>query len=294
MGRLIGKAGRDDQLRALIWIGQCRIAQRVVDGWEGHVVQLRRELEASRERSSQRGFRWESMFDSVKGFQMRQCEEAADDLTGRLEAELGEAEEAMVESQQSMKNINSALDRLAPLEHQLREARERMADLLREDRERLHLLALREEHFRRQRTDRTVRTLAVLDALAPKDLAALVQDLLREEGWAPLCTRMARTVVITARQPAGHTIAICLPLGARHEKKPHLNVADVQDARRAAAETGTDSVVVMGTGTATGPARRYADSRRIALMDRDRFEQWAILRCPLDLGPLHATDEAVK
>ncbi|MFE7588421.1 restriction endonuclease [Kitasatospora sp. NPDC057512] len=294
MGRLIGKADRDDQLRALIWIGQCRLAQRVVDGWEGHVVRLRRELDAAKSRNDRWASLLETMFDPVGSFQKRQCEEVAKDLCEQLDAELGEAREALEEARSALDYIDSALDRLAPLDHQLREAGERLARLLREDRERLHLLALREEHFRKQKADRTVRTLAAVDALAPKDLAGLVRGLLGEEGWTLLGTRMGRTVVISARRPAGHTIAIFLPLGARREMKPHLKVADVQNARRAAASARVGSVVVMGTGTATRPARRYADSHGITLVDRDGFEQWAILRCPLDLGSSHDTDEAVK
>ncbi|MFJ3793611.1 restriction endonuclease [Kitasatospora sp. NPDC090091] len=279
MGRLIGKSDRDDQLRAFLWVGQCRIARGVEDGWEGHIARLERELSEARRRESHR-----YEFNEVKDFQRSECRGAASDVCEQVRAELDEACEALEECRQAQWLTSTALDDLAPLDHQLSEAVERLDLLLSRDRERLHLLALREEYYRRRKTRSGALTLGGIDVLKLEGLTRLVRDLLKEDGWTELSEHPSRAGIIVAQSEAGHTAAVCVQGSMWPEKERGFNVAAIQRARQMTAHLEADAVVMVRNGVPTRPGRRYAQTHAVTLVDRDTLMRWAVWRFPLDIS----------
>jgi hypothetical protein len=276
MGALIGKADRDSQLRALLWIGQSRIEQRVEDGWRRHVSRLERELKEAEYRNTFR-----LAHNRADEFQRWEVLKAAAHVARRAGSELEEARDASAECARARSDHQSALDCLAPLDHHLRAARERLDVLLSRDRERLHVLALREEHFRRARASDGSMTSADLAALSPGGLADLVRNLLGSEGWAPLDSVPRQPGVVVMRSARERTIAVSV---GRSRRDDVLDAAAVQAARQAAARAGAETAVVVRNAKATQPGLRHARDLGVRLVDREALERWAIWRCPLELS----------
>ncbi|MFJ9777149.1 restriction endonuclease [Kitasatospora sp. NPDC101157] len=306
MGDLIGKADRDDMLAALLWTGECRIAQRVATGWHQHADRLGREKEESARRKGPVYTYYFTLADQWRARIPKACQDAAGALHEQIASELEEADEAVAECEQALFELTRwlglslddrqaaqrsrgfVLDELAPLDDQLQQARERLAQLLADDREKLHELALQDRYQRQHAATNAKNSLADIDRMAPEVFAQLVQDLLEAEGCTALDTWTEETSTIVMRTAGGHTVAF----SAHHLAEPafgskrNLPLAALRRARHAAAQGGAEAVVIAVNGHLTLPAYRYAEANPVILLERGDLEAWAVWGRPLDLDRL--------
>jgi hypothetical protein len=153
MGWAIGQADRDDMLAILVWTAECRAVRDICDGWKAHAERIEREM-GEAEARAKRG-RWSTGPGSAA---RRSAAAAASALKESLEPELEEARAASSECVALYEAISGRIgkcrklgkashretENCGPLWQFLQQAEERLAALLDEDRQRLHVLALRE------------------------------------------------------------------------------------------------------------------------------------------------------
>lgn len=305
IGDLIGKADRDDMLAILLWAGECRIADHVTTGWKEHVSELEREADEAERRKS-RTDRW-GMY-SVYGQRDQVvigCHETAAELHVQLESELAEAREALAECERGRFEISCHmgrslrrrdarqkaqgfdLDALAPLRHQLRDAHERLTQLLDQDRAILHELALAEASRLQSVETGGGAGLGAIDEMDLGAFTQLIRDLLTRDGWTFAEESISRPGAFLACTPAGRTAVIsCLHLGKagfREEPEGTAPASQLQRAHHAASQAGADAVVVVANGRFSYPAQRYASAHQVVLVDRKHLKRWSEWQQPIDL-----------
>ncbi|MFE9468766.1 restriction endonuclease [Streptomyces virginiae] len=281
MGRLIARADKDDLLACLLWTGECRIAETICKAWEDHAAWLCKEMDEAKHRSQSRFFHWDQV--SID------CRAAASDIQESLEIELVEAKQALAEATllsseisghfgldlearaQAEKARGYTLDTLAILRNQLEQAQSRLADLLAQDRRRLHDLAITESFKRR--AERTL-TLTQIDQMSATAFRELVQRLLANDGH-PVVTAGHS---LLASVGSGRRISITVKHVRRSQAGGLPNDAVgtfvLHKAYRAAVSADTEAIVVTN-GTITQPALRYAAANQVRLIDRSKLQRWA-------------------
>lgn len=305
MGDLIGKADRDDMLAILLWAGECRIADHVATGWKKHVSRLEREADEAAQRK-RRTDRWAMYSDYGRRDQVViGCHDASAELHAQLEAELGEAREALAECERarfeischmgrslrrrdaSQKAQGFDLDALAPLRYQLQDARKRLSQLLDQDRAVLHELALAEASRLQSVETGGGTDLGAIDEMDLGAFTQLIRELLTRDGWTfPEGSISSPTAFLTCT-PAGRTAVIsCLHLGKagfRGEPDGAAPTSQLQRAHHAASQAGADTAVVVANGRFSHPAQRYARAHQVMLVDRNHLKRWSEWQQPMDL-----------
>ncbi|MEV6319150.1 restriction endonuclease [Streptomyces sp. NPDC051776] len=305
IGWLIGKANRDDALRAFLWVSECRIAHEILQAWKEHIDVLDREYENAdyRQASTAHPRSWEpDPRDQIS----RACHSASSTLAAKLNRELGEAKEAERECDEVLDQLSrqlgklpmkvpvpgssgvTLLDALVPLRQQLAEARARLTALIAQDREELKELALHEHSRRRSAASGSAVFLHDIDGMRPREFVSLVEALLRRDGFETARPEGAGVDgLVSATCSRGHSLLFSAhrvsgPRGWRPEPADALGAPDLHTVRLAAERLRFDDLVVVTNGSFSAPARRYAEEHDMCLWDRSELQRWAEWEGPLD------------
>ncbi|MGK5546692.1 restriction endonuclease [Streptomyces sp. URMC 127] len=309
VGELIGRADRDDMLRALILVSECRMAQDIGDAWAAHAAMLEREVKEAKRRA-----------DGTKqppgyGFDTRNpvdkaAHQASNRLREELTRELREAREAHQECVSTLEKNTyilgyvpaepasgsllepDLLDAMAVLRDQLRSARQRVGEIMDRDRADLHDLAFQEEYRRSSAGAEAPVRLRDIDRMAPGAFADLVEQLLRRDGYPthrPAAARAER--MITANVSGGPVTFFAHRVdGSRGSAMAwaagpagDIGTPDLHRMHRLAAQCTDQPLVVVTNGGFSRPAQRYAAQHGIGLLGRDLLLRWAEWQEPLDV-----------
>ncbi|MFD7096408.1 hypothetical protein [Streptomyces xanthophaeus] len=190
IGRRIGRASRDDMLRALLWASEVRIADEVSDAWHHFHERLNRALQEAERR--QNLLSWEPDDRVVGG-----CRTAVTTLLAGLRQECHSAAEAAEHSTELARELKDWLgappgDRadlltdtrvaLASLHGDLPAARDRFKALMDENKAELHDLAILEQ----KRLHATGPSLLELGAMQQDEFDAVIQRALERSGFQTL------------------------------------------------------------------------------------------------------------
>lgn len=297
----IGKADHEDLLAAFFWFTEGRAARDIHQHLKRHANVLRREVEEAKARRDhtppgqrRRGFDTTALDAGSIA--------AATRLHEQLQPELAEAVEAAAEAEKVWASMRlelgyghqterftqerdgtvSPLEQLQPLWHQLWSAERRLARLVAADREALHSLALCENRaFAVQYTD-TVN----LDKIGPEGFTELVKSLLARDHCAIIDSPESDSTLV-ARLPNGTTVALVWCYRPRLVRRyalpndPEIGAIDLHHLGCSGRRPGTDITAVVTNARPTAPARRYADSAKLRLWDRDVLTAWVHWEIPL-------------
>lgn len=307
VGRLIGKATRDDMLRTFLWVSECQIAHDICEAWAKHISVLDRELREAVQRQADTRSRSYSWGYDSRDQVTKDCHQAAMALADGLRQERNEAGQAHHECTQVLFELSShfgmpltkrvpiadtsgapLLDTLGPLRKQLDAARSRLAVLITEDREVLHELALRESYRRQSLTDESPVSLTDIDSMKPSVFVELAEAMLQRDGF-----QTARPVgagsaaVVSATCPRGHALLLSThrvqrPYGQTPEPAAMVGTPALYTVRAITERLKVDLVVVVTNGHFSEPARRYGDENDMWLLARRDLQWWAEWREPLE------------
>ncbi|MFK0112555.1 restriction endonuclease [Streptomyces sp. NPDC091217] len=317
VGRLIGKATRDDMLRTFLWASECQIAHEICEAWTEHISVLDRELrEAVQRQADTQGRTYSWGYDS-RNQVTKDCHQTTVILVSGLRKERNEAGQAHHECSQVLFELTShfgtsltkrvpiadasgapLLDTLAPLRKQLDAARSRLAALIADDREALHELALREGYRRVSLADDSSVSLADIDSMTPVAFGDLVEVMLQRDGFRTARpVGVGRTSVVAATCPRGHLLLVSThrvqaPFGQAPEPAARVGAPALHTVRVVAERLEPDLVVVVTNGHFSEPARRYGDANDMWLLPRRDLQSWAEWQEPVECCDDSAQDVA--
>ncbi|MEU8764602.1 restriction endonuclease [Streptomyces sp. NPDC048659] len=284
IGRRIGRADRDDMLRALLWVNEVQMAGDLTAAWRELHSRLDRETkEAERRRDRQS---WET-FDQV-GVGTRT---AAQELADKLWSERYEALEALEECERVTEKLGECLGMdygdeqaglrtvLAVLNDQLQLANERLGDLISADKAELHGWAKLEQH-RRNAAVRTGVTLEQLDKMDQQEFDRAIQDALERSGFHVTSNKPA-VLEVSRETETGLVICANSRNPARDQK---TDIERIVDAQRLAEERGASGVLVISNlRYVSHPAHRLLQDvkPKIRLVQRFGLQQWIEWGMPL-------------
>ncbi|WP_158711326.1 restriction endonuclease [Streptomyces sp. NRRL S-1824] len=304
IGALIGKADRDDMLRTFLWVSECRIAEEVCTAWKNHLDGLEREFqEADRRRAATGSPTWRT---DTRDAITKACHLTSSTLAATLQQELNEAVAAHKECTQVLYLLSCRLGRtptarvpdtdaagfprldgLAVLRDQLVGAVSRLENLLGQDHETLHDLALQEFHRRQSAHSDSSVPLHSIDSMPASEFVSLVESLLDRAQFRTTRPGGANSkALISAVCPDGHTIVFVAhrvrgPRGWPPEPAEQMSATDVHTARLLGERGDPNLVVVVTNGGFSAPARRYAAEHDLHLLDRSDLQRWAEWQDPL-------------
>ncbi|MFI8966972.1 hypothetical protein ACIGO8_33235 [Streptomyces sp. NPDC053493] len=282
IGRRIGRADRDDMLRALLWVSEVRLAGDLVTAWRQLYQELDREMhEAQRRRD---GLSWQEG-DQV-GVSSRA---AAEDLAEKLLAERHEAQQALKECERAAEKFAHRLGThhsddltvlrtvLSVLNDQLQSAKKRLSALLSTDKDELHGLAELEQ----RRRAGTGTTLEQLDQMEQSDFDRLIQQALERSGFTIVT---AESKVLEVAREAFKGIVFC-----DHARNPAsgqaTDIEAIVAAQRSALDRGYSSVLVVSNlQFISHPAHRLTASSQpdVEMIQRFDLQKWIEWGEPFD------------
>ncbi|MFF8604096.1 restriction endonuclease [Streptomyces sp. NPDC015232] len=274
IGRRIGRADRDDMLRALLWVSEVRLAGDLVAAWRQLHQELDRETHEAQLRRDGQPWQW---WDQV-GVSSRA---AAKDLTEKLSAERYEAQEALKECERVAEKLAHRLGThhsddlivlrtvLSVLNGQLQSAKKRLSDLMSTDRDELHRLAELEQ----RRRAGTGTTIEQLDKMEQSDFDRVIQQALERSGFTIVT---AEPKVLEVAREAFKSIVFC-----DHAKRPAseqaTDIEAIVAAQRFALERGYSSVLVVSNlRFISHPAHRLTESSQpgVEMIQRYDLQRW--------------------
>ncbi|MGW6557599.1 restriction endonuclease [Streptomyces hydrogenans] len=280
IGRRIGRADRDDMLRALLWVSEVRMAGDLTDAWREFHGTLDRETKEA-ERRRDRGT-W-----ALRGQVGVKVQAVARELAGELWSERYEAKEALDEC----KRIAGAFEERLGLDHgegsvdqraaltvlgaQLESAKDRLASLIAKDREQLHQWATLEQG-RIEAEARGGVTLDQLDRMDQTEFDDVIQAALERFGCQ--VTRSAPAVLEVDQPHGGSFLVICIN-SSKPAYEERTSVEQIVKAQRLIAERAAAKVIMISNlRFFSPPARRlYQEIEReseVRLITRFELEQW--------------------
>ncbi|MFF2902422.1 hypothetical protein [Streptomyces sp. NPDC057966] len=287
IGKRIGRASRDDMLRALIWVSEVRIADDAAQGWRRLLQHLHRERTDAKRRQDE--LAWQRS-DQIGGG----CYEAASRLADELKNEQQGATEALMQCEAIRERFNKRLGldldgeegippdtraALAVLDDQLQSAKERLDALVSRDRETLHQFAER-ERYKRQSARTPGWTIAHADALGQDEFDDVIRETFERAGI--LTTRLGpRAIEITKNGTTG--LAFCANV---QNPGPHetIDVRMILTAQRlASADNFQALLVISNLRHASRVASRIIEDRTPSarLMQRHGLQRWVEWGMPL-------------
>ncbi|MFE5199889.1 restriction endonuclease [Streptomyces sp. NPDC056601] len=286
IGKRLGRADRDDMLRALLLVSEVRMAGNITAAWREFYQKADREFEDAGRRRDR--LSWRRSDQVAVG-----CCKAAGDLAAKLWGERQEAAEALEQCEQIAQGFSSRVGlnhdgqtdladsraALAVLNDYLTPARQRFNALLADDCEALHSLARREE--RKRESAGTLRsTIEQLDSMAQEDFDDAIRQALENSGFQT-SSREARVIDVT--RGGGKGLVFC----ANVQNPASSDTTDVRailTAQRLALSSSLAKVLVV---TNQQYISRAADrltvetSPSIRLIQRFELQQWVEWGMPL-------------
>ncbi|MEV6774738.1 restriction endonuclease [Streptomyces syringium] len=310
VGELIGRADRDDLLRALILVSECRMAQDIGNAWAAHVAMLEREAAEAERRAD--GTKPPGYGPDPRNPVDKGAHRAGTRLKEGLARELCEAREAHQECVSTLDDNTytlghlpvaqapgdlqepDLLDAMAALRDQLRTAQQRFTEIMNRDRVTLHDLALQEEYRRSSIGAEESVHLRDIDRMDPGTFAHLVELLLQRDGCQtqrPAATQAGQMIAATAdggRRLTFFARRVDDPrdssMGWTTGPASDISTTDIHRMHRLAAQCTDDSLIVVTNGGFSRPARRYAAQHRIGLLGRDALLRWAQWQEPFEFA----------
>ncbi|GAA2225213.1 restriction endonuclease [Streptomyces nogalater] len=296
IGDAIGKATQDQLLASFIYTTEASYANAIVAALHKHVQDVIRETREAKARKAA------SLTDTPKPI-ADLCRAAAGRLVEGLADELVEAEQALEEARtafnkmrdtfgavavrhhkQTAKSVEpSAFETLMPLWSQYSDAVDRIAALLEADAEELHRIAMLDAHRMAFVRSEASMTLEQIHALHHSEFEQLAADLVRRDGY-----RVRRSgggagdlgADVIAEGSKGEIVVI--QCKHRAAGSGAIGSPDLQRLNGTARPVHkADLVIAMTNGTFSLPARRFAESQKIHLIEVRRLEQWATWGQPL-------------
>ncbi|MGW6857789.1 hypothetical protein [Streptomyces xanthophaeus] len=284
IGRRIGRASRDDMLRALLWASEVRIADEVSDAWHQFHQQLNRAVQEAERRQAQ--LSWQQNNQVVSS-----CRTAVTKLLEGLREDCLNAAEAAEHCTELTRQLKQCLgaapsDRrdlladiriaLASLHDDLPAARDRFKKLMDEDRAELHGLAILEQ----KRLDATGPTLLALGRMQQDEFDAVIQRALERSGFLAL-HRSPRVIEVSRAGRKG--LVYCANTQA---PKPDgmVHLRDLVAAQRLATAGDFGTVLLVSNlPYISRAALRYIDTMSCSVEQLDSFDlqQWIEWGMPL-------------
>ncbi|MFJ2955702.1 restriction endonuclease [Streptomyces sp. NPDC087270] len=297
MGDAIGKATQDQLLASFIYTTEATYAQSILGILYEHVQDV------SRERAEAKARQTAALADTPKPI-ADLCRAAACQLVEGLADELTEAEQALDEARAAFKKMKdtfgdpavrrhrqtakssepSPFETMMPLWSQYSDAADRVAELLNADAEELHHVAMLDAHRMAFVRSEASMTLEQIHALHHSEFEQLAADLVRRDGY-----RVTRSgggagdlgADVIAESPQGEIVVI----QCKHRASAGSGAIGSPDLQRlngtARPVHNADLVIAMTNGTFSLPARRFADSQKIHLVEAQKLERWATWGQPL-------------
>ncbi|MEU9418432.1 hypothetical protein [Streptomyces sp. NPDC048272] len=285
IGRRIGRADRDDMLRAFLWASEVRIADEVAAAWRELHEDLKREVRDAERREGRLGWK---RSDQVA----IDCHAAAGELLTGLREESRSAAEAVEHCAELTGEFQDCLGldlkvrrdtladvriALAALNDDLPAARERFRELLNGDRTELQELA----DLERTRLDATGPTLQQMDEMQQDQFDAIVRAAMERSGFQAL--QRAPRVIEVFRDDAKWGLVYC---AHTHNPGPEgkIDVRDLATAQRLATDGDFNGVLMVSNLQYISRAGlRYIPGMTCSVKRMHRFElqQWIEWNMPL-------------
>lgn len=288
VGKRIGRASRDDMLRALLWVSEVRTAGDVTDAWRQLHQELDRELTEAERRRNQTSWKHSSQIAVA-------CHEAAKTLAEELWCERQEAWEALQQCEDITQEFSMRLGVGCDLEEQpalpearaalgalndhLPPARQRFTKLLSDDRHELHRLAELEERKRQSRSRPGV-TIEQLDAMEQQEFDDAVRQALEHTGLQ-VSSRGPRILEVSRDGAKGLVFCANTQRPARDETT-HIRM--IIAAQRLARTGDLARVLVISNDKyISRPAHRLCeeDTPSVVLVQRFELQRWIEWGIPL-------------
>ncbi|MER5747165.1 restriction endonuclease [Streptomyces sp. NPDC002225] len=284
IGRRIGRADRDDMLRALLWMSEVRVASDLTAEWRELHRKLDRETTAAEGRRSRNS--WDTS-DQVG----ESTRAVAKDLADELWSERYEAREALKECERVAEKISGRLGMdhsdertdlravLSVFKDQLQLANERLSDLLAKDKAQLHGLAELEQH-RRALGARTGVTLEQLDKMDRQEFDRVIEDALERSGFKVTFNGPA---VLEVSRGTGTGLVICAN-SQNPDCDQKIDVEQVVNVQRLAEEREVGTVLLVSNlRYFSHPAYRLLQELKPDITGIQRFElqRWIEWGMPL-------------
>ncbi|WP_435191244.1 restriction endonuclease [Streptomyces sp. bgisy126] len=296
-GSELGKATPDDFLAAWIWTKEGYYVREMWTKLHSHMKRVRRELEEAQKRR-------EAVHGDMPERVAMACRTAARSLAAALAEEEAEATEAQDECATVWKEMSeqfglpmtqvyrgdrrqaasgsTAFESVMPLWHQYLEAEERLEELLTQDREELHKIALIDARRMAFIHSEAGISLEEIAKLHHAEFEQLTVDLLIRDGYEIVRSKGGAGDLgadVIARGPKGETVVVQCKHRANSTK---IGSPDLQRLNGTAKQVhGADIVVAMTNGTFSKPAQRFAEDQNICLIEARELEQWATWGQPL-------------
>ncbi|MEW2374430.1 restriction endonuclease [Streptomyces sp. NPDC006656] len=296
IGDSLGKVKADEFLAAWIWCEEASYAMNIYF----HIAAQRDELE--REAKEAKARREAAMADTPTAIAVA-CRKAAGTLADALATELREAKEAAEEARAAWKSMQrlfgsrpeavyeaeketpgpSTFETVIPLWNQHLASEKRVKKLISTDRAELHRIALLDAH--RMAFIRSEASVSLDDIrdLHHTDFEQLAADLVRRDGFTVTQSKGGSGDLgadVIAVGPDGKILVI----QCKHSKSGTTTIGspDLQRLNGTARPVHkADVVVAMTNGSFSMPARRFAESQNIHLIESRELEQWATWGQPL-------------
>ncbi|MEU9061744.1 hypothetical protein AB0D13_23495 [Streptomyces sp. NPDC048430] len=288
IGKRIGRADRDDMLRALLWVAEVRMAGSVAAAWREFHEELDRDLrEAERRRDR---LSWQRSNQVADG-----CRTAAAELADKLWSERHEAASSLDQCEEIATELSARLGlkpdedgtglpdlraALTVLHHQLVPARQRVQKLRSHDQVELHELAMLEER-QRQDASTSAPTLDQLDAMDEGEFDEAIRLALVRAGFQA-SARGPRAIGVTRDGETGVVFCASVQRPMRDESD---GIRMMLRAQRLADGMGFDAVLVISNLRYISlPANRHIEESTptVHLVQRFELQRWIEWGIPLE------------
>ncbi|MGP4114154.1 restriction endonuclease [Streptomyces sp. 4N509B] len=297
IGEAIGQAGYDDLLAAFLWVHEGHLARSIRQQLSEHYETVKRERDHAEKRAE--GYGWadvpstlaycdiaQETYDHL-GEELSRAEQMLQQATTawrEMSEDYGRIEELRQRYDRREKTEPSPLEALAELPRQCLRSQQRVKEILAEDRNQTHALALREARLTAFRQSPASVSRKRIDAMHHTEFERTVAALARRDGF-----RLVRAhggtgdlgADVIAVAPDGQTRVV---IQCKHTRRGATKVGSpaLQQLNGTARQVHqADVVVAVTNGRFSWPATRFAYAQNIHTIDWMDLEHWATWGVPL-------------
>ncbi|MEU7151174.1 restriction endonuclease [Streptomyces sp. NPDC045456] len=302
MGHMIARADLDDVTASFLWVMEGQLALEICNHLRSHRDRVQRELKHAKKRSTV----WSSDAPLYLGHykialdtcialrkeldQAERAHQAAAEALDAMREDYGDITkirercvgDATVASP-SAEAATPQLESLIGLWHACLDADHRVRQVIAEDRDRTHAVALQELARKAYRNSRQSISMDHIDTLHYSQFERTVAGLVRRDGYTIERSRggagdLGADVIAIAPDTATRLVIQC-----KHTRTgATIGSPDLQRLNGTARQVHqADIVVIVTNGFFSYPAETFARSQNIALVARSSFEHWATWGVPL-------------